>query len=544
MASTDPTASAGSASAAKPGAGSPHGAGAAAALGSGAAPAPEDADVRVALSLGWSMAELYYEGLPRQTHVPSAGARLPGIGRLSPSQRALLRLEQIDAAVAHLAGPILAGGLRAPTTRTLRTVKEDPAATGAERRQAIYALHVELLRVLTAADFRLGKAYGLGRALADCCQSAADLDALVEHFGRRRLDVLRTWLNDAASYLPEHSAKAVLAGLTRWEAWVSNARAATGPAGWEQQSASITATLHRQAELWRSVLSGEKDARDMLTVESYLKAVTALRTRVFSLVRPWLYRYGPWLLGFFAVVGLVLGLLITNGTSQLVVGITAVAGALGISGRTLGAAFQKVGSMLEQPVWGAELDAAVAEALTNLPFAPVREPRPDLLLDTPLYLRAVGSAQPTTVEELCEVAAARPSDPQGNLSFRERWSIRSQRAPWRKVSMRETGYWLNWALAAEYVQDVHPVEERAPATIRPAAAEQLQASAQANGTERYKLTDEGRQLASIPRGETGTVAAALTAARRTVEIEPEPEPKVSAGGAATESSLAPGDGPG
>ena len=39
-------------------------------------------------------------------------------------------------------------------------------------RKAILNLHVALLIQLTAADYRLGKAYGLGRALADTCASA------------------------------------------------------------------------------------------------------------------------------------------------------------------------------------------------------------------------------------------------------------------------------------------------------------------------------------------------------------------------------------
>jgi hypothetical protein len=495
----------------------------------GTGPTPDEEAVRVAFSLGWGMVDLYREGLPRQTQFPTPGKRLPGVGRLTPSQRALLRLDQVDAAVSRLSKQIDAGGLHPPSTRALRTIKEDPDADSKQRKAAIYTLHVELLRTLTAADFRLGKAYGLGRALADCCQTAADLDTLVEHFGRYRLDVLRTWLNDAASYLPEHSAKAVLAGLSRWEAWVANARPQlTDPDAWEQHAELLAATLRRQGEIWRAMLSGEKNARDTLTADSYQKAAAALIHRGYTLARPFLIKYGLALVFAILLVGVLAWAVLSNGTSQILTTIGALATALGITWTTVGGTAQKLGETLERPLWGAELDAAVSEAITYLPLQPVAEPRPDLLLDTPLYLRAVDVAQSPTAAQLELVLSNRRGAAGQKLTRRDLWSGGRWLRPWRPKSPADVRYWLNWAVEVRYV-----------------AANPSEQDPESRDAERYSLTPEGSRIAAIPSGERGTVSAALGAARTVVAADrPAAEHEEIAAEGAAENLLAGGDGRG
>lgn len=459
---------------------------------------------QIAFSLGWQMVDLYREGLPRQTHSPALGPRLPGIGRLSPSQRALLRLDQVDAAVARLSRQILAGDLRVPTTKALRTLKEDPEAGAEQRRRAIYSLHVGLLRTLTAADFRLGKAYGLGRALADCCQTPADLDALAEHFGRYRLDVLRTWLNDSASYLPAHSAKAVLSGLTRWEAWVSNAeQLLQTPAAWVEDAELIAATLRRQGEMWRAVLSGEKNAQDMLTADSYQKAASTLVSRAFATAKPFLVKYAPALVLVIVAIAVLARVVFSSGTSQVVTTIASLATALGITWKTVGTTAERLGEALEKPLWGAELDAAVGEALTYLPLQPVAEPRPDLLLDTPQYLRAVDAAgSPAEMHrKLAGVGQRRLS--------RRLSAAATAFGSTPRATPTEVDYWLKWAVVARYVTVVSGEQPDDPHAGR------------------YSLTPEGARIAAIPAGERGTVRAALGAGRTVVAADrpaPEPEP--------------------
>ncbi|HEV3070955.1 MAG TPA: hypothetical protein VGY76_05970 [Solirubrobacteraceae bacterium] len=417
-------------------------------------------EVQVSFALGWTMADLYQHGLPAQAHAPAPRAHLPGIGALSPAQRALLRLDQIDADLALLAHAIEARNLRVPTSTDMRTAQADRTMSPEERKATVYAVHLQVLRTLTATDRRLGIAYGLARALAETFLPAHDPDEMAERFRRERLDNLRGWLNDSASSLPAHGAKAVLAGLVRWEAWAANLQAQPpSEEQWMQARTSLNATLRRQGELWRAVLSGEKAAGDMLSVDSYLQAAAAMAQRALALLRPLVRRpvvYGPLLLA----VGLLAWGIASGGASQVVGAVVAAAAALGITGATA----QKLGEALEKPLWGAEVDAAAGEALTYLPLAPVCEPRADVLLDAPRLLHEI--------------------DPPPRPALRPR-------RPQRSLPPREQEYLRNWALETGY----------------------LESSADAQGTAAVRLTLEGRRLAAIPAGEHGSVRAALGAGR-------------------------------
>src|SRR4029453_13512495 len=74
---------------------------------------------------------------------------------------------------------------------------------------------------LTAADFRLGKAYGLGRALAQTAllPDAKHPETFQQTFARFRLDNLLGWLADLRSAFPPHAAEAVSGSLQAWAAW-------------------------------------------------------------------------------------------------------------------------------------------------------------------------------------------------------------------------------------------------------------------------------------------------------------------------------------
>ena len=47
-----------------------------------------------------------------------------------------------------------------------------------------------------AADFRVGKAYGLGRALADTCASSQSATRLGRELNEFRLKEIQGWLDD------------------------------------------------------------------------------------------------------------------------------------------------------------------------------------------------------------------------------------------------------------------------------------------------------------------------------------------------------------
>ena len=110
-------------------------------------------EVTTAFALGWQMAELYQPAAGESA--PDGQPRsLPVVGGLAAAERRALRFDQIDAALARLGGRIDAAGLTAPTTKGLRRVPDRAVQRG---RNAILAMHTELSRVLTGADFRLDR---------------------------------------------------------------------------------------------------------------------------------------------------------------------------------------------------------------------------------------------------------------------------------------------------------------------------------------------------------------------------------------------------
>ncbi|MGH9061618.1 MAG: hypothetical protein ACRDZY_19215, partial [Acidimicrobiales bacterium] len=123
--------------------------------------------VRRAFVLGWHVAQLYHSAIPRSPDAPQLPQpRLVGLSGLNPAMRYRLQLRMVDADIRAIA---LAGEVDAPVPSTLPVVRTLLTADhpSAQVSAGIYALHVALLEALTVTDFRLGKAYGLGRALAE-----------------------------------------------------------------------------------------------------------------------------------------------------------------------------------------------------------------------------------------------------------------------------------------------------------------------------------------------------------------------------------------
>ncbi len=125
------------------------------------------------------------------------------------------------------------------------------------------AFHIELLATLTGADFRLGKAYGLGRALADVTRNPPDG---ASELARGRVAPLAAWLRDLSTVLPPHAGHVVASSLEEWGGW------AVRPPGDAAQEAVDVEQLQAQGRLWRSLISGEKRATQMLEISDYVAA--------------------------------------------------------------------------------------------------------------------------------------------------------------------------------------------------------------------------------------------------------------------------------
>ena len=287
------------------------------------------------LQLGWSMQRLYRaRPVPEPPRDPLPD-RLPGLSGLNRRERA-----EIDYDRALTCLTAIAGALSWPADQTpdlgpigyrlnaFRAVSRADAAAGTPSgaaepavaaelggadaspagdltepyRQAVLDGHLALIVATTGARATLGKAYSLGRALADTCRPGQSLTDLRRGFDPYRLAQLRHDLNDLASVLPAHAAKAVGQSLTWWRDAVymaddspdgldrrrrlgnvrTDAPGLRRPPGIANPKISTAApsgdmdalrrALPRQGELWRVVLTGEQRPLDLLTPGAYLDA--------------------------------------------------------------------------------------------------------------------------------------------------------------------------------------------------------------------------------------------------------------------------------
>jgi hypothetical protein len=319
-----------------------------------AGPVP-DPKVTAAFTLGWQVAELYRPG--GESRPPANRDDLPTFDRLSAAEQLTISLLQIDAGVARVSPALIAVNLGVPDTTELGPAFAPPPDEGA-RSEAVHTIHIALLSALTAAELRLGRAYGLGRALADTCRHHDSGSALAREFDTQRIAQLRSWLDDLASVLPAHAAKSVSRSLANWEDAVHLAAAD-----------ELVEYAPRQGELWRTLLSGEKAGVDMLTVSNYLDAAGGMITTCRKVVERFLRRF--WWLSILIVVlfvgGILLIALAASSAASVVAGAAGVLASVGLTWKGVGNALGGPAGALEQHVWGAELDAAIADAITLLP---------------------------------------------------------------------------------------------------------------------------------------------------------------------------------
>jgi hypothetical protein len=327
-------------------------------------PAPSaDPAVGIALGLGWQMVELYLTASPSPGQPPRRQPQLPSLSDLTSPQRTELGLAQIDAALAKLASALRAAGLAGPTTAPVEQAFRVSPPDRDGLHDTVYDLHLELLNALQACDPRLGTAYRLGKALAYTCLLPNDAPSLREEFQQNRLNNLQEWLADLATALPGHAARAVAISLDLWQQVIPN----PGATEWTAPPDTLPA-LHRQGKLWRAILTGEKNPRDMLTPAAYITAAAELLSHTRRLVGHFLWRYLP---AIVFVVVLLLGagavVIFVGPVGKVFAALLPLAAALGITSKGLIAALRSTASKLEQPLWGAELDTAIGAAITVAP---------------------------------------------------------------------------------------------------------------------------------------------------------------------------------
>ncbi len=354
-----------------------------------------DPNVSVCFALGWEMSALYERCRNPSPPTGHSQSDLPGVGSLDPEERLALLGEQIRVGAEKVQSVISAVGLDPVDLTALDGLA--PTQAGAE---AVLALHVQLLTKLTAAESRLGKAYGLGRALADTCREPSDAAGLGAELAYYRIANLLAWLDDLSSVLPPHAASSVCRSLGRWRdaiyppdpakrkpetfrEWIRyewrylGRRGPSGVVKFEAGDATVPAlaadigttlrALRRQGELWRALLCGEKEAKDMLEIGNYISAASQMLRRTAAIVRSVTFRMPLLTCATLALTGGGIYLLSKGGSSHLVAGATSVLVAFGLTWKGVGGALGRLAGRLEQPLWGAVLDDAIADAITLLP---------------------------------------------------------------------------------------------------------------------------------------------------------------------------------
>ncbi len=289
---------------------------------------------------------------------------LPGASELSPYQQGQTLLAEIRRDITVIR-----------RTYSLETPSDDdldqlvrPEGDACSTKTALLALHVVLRRELAAQNSRLATAFDLGRMLADTVllPDGAVPASLANEFDHFRLTNAYSWLDDLHSSLPAHASDTVSGSLKHWEEWVDENKGIV-PVNVKE---SFHRTLHRQGDLWRRLLCGDKLAADLLNAADYKKAGDRVAKGYLGLIggylRSWWYVVALFLLAVGAIVWAVIEYA-PAGASTTAGLITAAAGSLGVSWKTVASTLGRIAKNAEAPLWDAEVKEAMILAATRLP---------------------------------------------------------------------------------------------------------------------------------------------------------------------------------
>jgi len=351
----------------------------AATVDSGAAaevPQRAQSPVTIALALGWHMVELddCASGgyAPGRTH-----DGLPRLESLTVRQRTELLVEELTAGIHRLGGSFAAAGRDSVSTTAMRAAVRQDGEAALQR--AIAELHVDLLLALRATEPTLGKAYRLGHALAETCLSPEDRGSLDDAFGPGVV-ITKELLADLSSSLPPHAARAALLSLRSWESWAADPMIDGNPLDWMLHGPAVRACLRREGQLWHALLTGEKQGEDMLDTHDYLGAADRLVSSSLRAARVVLRRLW-WLVAFIALAAAAVVYVLLK-DKEVIGAVVAVLAAVGLTGAGVRAQLTRLARPLEKSLWGAELDQAIADAITIKPG--------DAGVDSDDYVPAIG----------------------------------------------------------------------------------------------------------------------------------------------------------
>ena len=318
-----------------------------------------DRQVSASVALGWYLAALAHPGKVTETAAAVRGATM-GLGALSEGQMLAYCQDHVAVAFAKLRD-VVDKAAALPAEELAKLGDCIKSAEDDARRKAAGAVDAKVLSALSATDFRLGKAYGIGAALMNLTTRPPEQADLKAHLDDARIAPIVAAIDDLSSALPAHAGHGVRESLREWQkSVVDNSPVAPDePATWLQ--------LGRQGELWRAVLAGEKSGRDLLEIEDYVDAADRLSKRMRGVAFRLVKQFPAVCILIVALfIGGVLLVTLTDSEAAIVAGAGTILASLGLTWRGMGRTLGALASKLERPLWGAELDIAVTQAITLL----------------------------------------------------------------------------------------------------------------------------------------------------------------------------------
>src|ERR1700710_1912057 len=178
----------------------------------------------VAFIVGWRLAELYNrEELPPPTTADQDAPvppHLPGASEMTDHEKAMVNVEQAEAALRRLSGLL---DVELPRLDAVEQVLKRDAHSRDDVRREVRLAFVAIRNRIAGRSPRAAMSCGLGRMLADTTllPHVAEPKILMERFDPHRLANGYRWLDDLSTSFPPHAAGAVKASLRTWETWVA-----------------------------------------------------------------------------------------------------------------------------------------------------------------------------------------------------------------------------------------------------------------------------------------------------------------------------------
>lgn len=341
-------------------------------LTGGATTTASDA-VAAAFVVGWRLAELYdREALPPPTTAdPDAPLprHLPGASEMSEYEKARVNLDQAQAALRQLTASL---GAKLPTLEAVGQVLGQDGHPRDDVRREILSAYVAIRDRVAGLSPLAASSCGLGRMLADTTllPHAADPTILLERFAPYRLANAYRWLDDLSTSFSPKTSAAIAASLRTWETWVAGLKRQ----GDSLQPSALTAShirrLRAQGEMWRRLVAGEVVPKSLLGSDDYVAAGERLLGRSRQIAARFLRRWWFPAAVLLGSTGAAVWAAVTYapaGSTRVAAVLVSLAGALGVSWKTVSATLGRALSQAESALWDSEVVTAIGEAATVHP---------------------------------------------------------------------------------------------------------------------------------------------------------------------------------